>query len=206
MKDGNKKFEIKKYINTTNVLIAIIVLLYLLDCYLPLPNGYDGYTNWYNDSSPAMNYIFGSCGGLLSNYLAMGGNLTNGNAIYRHFTQMLLHGGLLHLIANVVGLYFVGRYAEKRFGWWLTALLFVAVGFAESFVTDPLYLAMFPAQAEQVASTISVGASGGVFGLIGACLAAIFFDIKSFKSIGKPTIIVAAVYGVLTTYIVGLGW
>lgn len=51
-----------------------------------------------------------------------------------------------------------------------------------------------------------MGASGGIFGLIGALLAAIFFDIKSFKKIGLPTIIVSAAYGFLTTYVVSFGW
>ena len=187
-------------------MIGVLIILYLLDCYLPLPSGYSGYTAWDSESPEWLNYLLGSCGGLLSNSLAMGGTLANGAAVYRHFTQIFLHGGLLHLIANVVGLFFIGNYTEKRYGWWLTLILFVLVGFVESFITDPLYLAMFPSKAEEVASQISVGASGGIFGLIGASPAAIFFDIKSFKKIGKPTGIVAAIYGIVTTYIIGLGW
>ncbi len=201
-----KKFEFKKYITTSNILIVILVIFYLLDCYLPLPDGYTGYTAWDDESSPALNYIFGSCGGLLSNYLAMGMTLENGTAIYRHLTNIFLHGGLLHLIANAIGLYFIGNYTEKRFGWWLTCILFVLIGFTESFITDPLYAVLAPDKAAEVASDISVGASGGIFGLVGASLAAIFFNIKSFKKISKPTLIVSAVYGVLTTYIVSFGW
>lgn len=201
-----KKFDFKKLITATNILIAVLIIFYLLDCYLPLPEGYTGYTAWSDDSPSAVNYIFGFCGGLLSNSMAMGGTLENSGAFYRHFTQMFLHGGLLHLVANLVGLYFVGSYAEKRFGWWLTLVLFVLTAFAESFITDPLYLAMFPSKEEEVAATVSVGASGGIFGLIGASLAAIFFDLKNFKKISKPTAIVSAVYGVLTTYVVSFGW
>lgn len=203
----NKRLDLRKIITATNALILILIILYILDCYIPLPEGYTGYTNWDSDSPSVINYIFGSCGGLLSNYLAMGSILDpNGTQIYRHLTQMFLHGGLLHLIANITGLYFIGNYAEKRFGWWLTSILFVLVAFLESFITDPLYLAMFPNKAEEIASEISVGASAGIYGLIGASLIAIFFDIKSFKKIGKPTIIVSAIYGVLTTYVVGWGW
>ena len=201
-----KKFEFKQLITATNILIGVLIILYILDCYLPLPSGYSGYTAWDSESPAWLNYLMGSCGGLLSNSMAMGGALANGAAVYRHFTQMFLHGGLLHLIANIVGLFFIGNYTEKRYGWWLTIILFVLVGFVESFITDPLYLAMFPSKAEEVASQISVGASGGIFGLVGASLAAIFFDVKSFKRIGKPTLIVAAIYGVLTTYVIGLGW
>lgn len=54
---------------------------------------------------------------------------------------------------------------------------------------------------------VSVGASGGIFGLMGVSLAALFFDIKSFKKIDKLTLIVSSVYGILvTSYIVDLGW
>ncbi len=194
----------KKLLTVTNVMIVLLVIMYLLDCYLPLPDGYTGYTAWDSESPAALNYALGSCGGLLTNYLGMGGPLENGNAVYRHFTQMFLHGGLLHLVANCVGLFFIGHYAEKRFGQIMTAVFLILTAFIESFITDPLYRAMVPSAASD--NDVSVGISGGVFGLVGCSLAALFFDIKSFKKIGLPTIIVSAIYGVLTTYIVSFGW
>ena len=202
-----KKFRITDLLTATNILIVVMFILYLLDCYLPLPEGYTGYTAWYDDSPAVLNYLLGSCGGLLTNYLGMGTTLTPyTNAAYRHITQMFLHGGLLHLIANLVGLFFIGNYTEKRFGWWLTLILFFLTGFIESYITDPLFAAMFPKQAEEMYGTVSVGASGGVFGLMGASVAAIFYDMKSFKHIKKPTLIVSAVYGIIVTYVVGFGW
>ncbi len=201
MEKSNRKI---KLFTATNVIIALLVVLYLLDCYIPLPDGYTGYTAWDSESPSVLNYILGSCGGLLTNYMGMGGVLENGNAVYRHFTQMFLHGGLLHLIANCVGLFFIGNYAEKRFGWWLMTIFLVLTAFIESFITDPLYRVIVPNASAD--NSVSVGISGGVFGLVGCCLAAIFFDIKSFKKIGKPTIIVSAIYGVLTTYVVSFGW
>ena len=200
MGESTKKFKL----TATKVIIALLVILYLLDCYLPLPEGYTGYTAWDNESPAAINYIFGSCGGLLTNYLGMGGVLENGNAVYRHFTQMFLHGGLLHLIANCVGLYFIGHYTEKRYGSAMMIIFLILTGFIESFITDPLYQAIV--QNAPTDNSVSVGISGGVFGLVGCSLASIFFDIKSFKKISLPTIIVSAIYGVLTTYIVSFGW
>lgn len=201
------KFNVKNLLTVTNLMMIILLVLYLLDRFLPFPEGYTGYDAWLDDTPPAFNYIFGSCGGLLTNYMAMNvGAAVNGTAFYRNFTCILLHGHVLHLIANLVGLYFIGNYTEKRFGWWIMLILFVVTAFLESIITDPLYVAMFPSKAEEVAATPSMGASGGIFGLIGVSLAAIFFDIKSFKKIGMPTIIVMAVYGFLTTYVVSLGW
>lgn len=201
-----KKFEIKKLFTATNILIVILLIIYLLDRFLPFPEGYTGYNAWIEDVPPAFNYIFGSCGGLLTNYMARGEILENGTAIYRSITLMFLHGHILHLIANLVGLYFIGNYAEKRFGWWLAYIIYFAVGFIESFITDPLFLAIAPSQSAIVTEQPSMGASGGIFGLIGASLATVFFDLKSFKKIGLPTIIVVGIYGFLTTYVVSFGW
>lgn len=201
-----KKANYKKYLTATNILILILTVFYLLDHYLPLPQNYSGFY-WANEDKGAIGYIFGYCGGLLTNLLGTGKVLDpNGTEVYRYATHMLLHRHLLALITNLVGLYFIGNYAEKRFGWWLTYIIFIVVGVAEVFITDPLYIAMAPSKAEEVATTVAVGASGGIFALIGASLAALFFDIKSFKKIGKPTIIVSAIYGVLTTYVVSFGW
>ncbi len=199
--------NIRKYLTATNVLIGILILFYILDRFLPFPSDYTGYNAWNPDSSPAVNYLFGNCGGLLSNYMAIGNFLVPyGTSAYRHFTCIFLHGHILHLIANLVGLYFIGNYTEKRFGWWLTYILFFVVGFTEGFITDPLFFAIAPAQKESTLAQVSMGASGGIFGLIGVSLAALFFDIKSFKKIGKPTLIASAIYGVLTTYIASFGW
>lgn len=198
-----KNLDCRKLLTSTNVLIAILVVFYLLDCYLPLPADWTGYTNWDSESPAAVNYVLGNCGGLLTHYMGMG---SVGNGVYRHFTQMFLHSGLLHLVANAAGLYFIGNFAEKRFGRWLTPVLFAVIAFTESYITDPLYLAIVPGYAAEMAETVSVGASGGVFGLIGVSLAALFFDIKSFKKIGLPTIIVSAIYGVTPTYILDFGW
>lgn len=91
-----KKFKASSLLTTSNVLIVVLIVIYVLDCYLPLPRGYTGYTAWDNESSATLNYVLGSCGGLLTNYLGTGTALVNGNAMYRHITQMFLHGGLLH--------------------------------------------------------------------------------------------------------------
>lgn len=201
-----KKFDYKKHLTATNVLLVILTVFYLLDRYLPFPENYTGFT-WASGELNAFHYMFGFCGGLLTNYLGTGRILDpTGTEVYRYVTHMFLHGHLPHFIANFVGLYFIGNYTEKRYGWWMTYIIYFSVGIAETFITDPLYVAMVPSKAEEIANAVTVGASGGIFALIGASLAALFFDIKSFKQIGKPTLIVSAIYGVLTTYVVSFGW
>lgn len=198
-----KKIVFKSLITTSNILIIIFVIFYLLDCYLPLPKDWNGYKNWDTESPKIVNYILGNCGGLLTHYLGMG---KVGNDPYRHLTQMFLHSGLLHLIANCIGMYFIGNYTEKRFGWWKTGILFVVIGFVESYITDALYLAMDSNYTEEISKMVSVGASGGIFGLAGVSLVSLFLNIKEFKKIGKPTLIVSAIYGIVPTYIFDFGW
>ncbi len=201
-----KKKTLKDYLTATNIMIVILLFFYLLDKYLPLPKDYTGFNCWNPEISPAVNYLFGWCGGLLMNSMAVGETLVGGMAVYRQLTCMFLHADILHLTANLLGLYFVGNYVEKKYSWWLTYIVYFLVGFMQYLITDPIYAAIAPEKFAEIYTMPSCGASGGIFALIGVGLAALLFDIKSFKQIGKPTIIISAIYGVLTTYVVSFGW
>lgn len=82
---------------------------------------------------------------------------------YRLLSSANVHGGTIHLVLNLVALYMLGRLCEQIFGTWryLTVYVVAAVGgslFSVAFASQPLHL--------------SVGASGAVFGLVGALLSA----------------------------------
>lgn len=79
---------------------------------------------------------------------------------YRLFTPMFLHAGVIHYLLNMLALWFIGKAVEMCHGFIAALLLFVipAVG---GTILSALFLPAY----------ISVGASGGIFGLIGACLA-----------------------------------
>ncbi len=79
---------------------------------------------------------------------------------YRLITAAFLHGGLLHLVLNMYALFFLGPPLEQAFGRArFTAVYLVAAlgGTAASYAFSP------PSQP-------SLGASGAVFGLMGALL------------------------------------
>ena len=111
-----KNIHYKKYLTATNIMIVILLIFYLLDKYIPLPKDYTGFNCWNDELPPVVNYIFGWCGGLLMNSMAVGGTIAGGMEPYRQLTSMFLHGHILHLIANLVGLYFIGNYTEKNTG------------------------------------------------------------------------------------------
>ncbi|GMH87879.1 hypothetical protein TL16_g10991, partial [Triparma laevis f. inornata] len=84
---------------------------------------------------------------------------------YRLLSAMFLHSGLIHLTFNMAVLLFIGRGLEKAHGLFETALIFLVGGFGGN-VLSALFLPQY----------ISVGASGGIFALLGATLADIIMN------------------------------
>jgi len=72
---------------------------------------------------------------------------------------MFLHGGVIHYGINMVALHAVGTALEQAHGAGVTAILFVISGVGATIIS-----AVFAPQ------YISVGASGAIFGLVGACI------------------------------------
>ncbi|XP_059660758.1 RHOMBOID-like protein 1 [Cornus florida] len=78
---------------------------------------------------------------------------------WRLFTCMWLHAGVLHIVTNMFSLLFVGIRLEKEFGFGRIGILYIVSGMGGSLLSALL-----------VRATISVGASGALFGLLGAML------------------------------------
>lgn len=78
---------------------------------------------------------------------------------YRFMTCMFLHGGLLHLASNGVYLYYFGVRAEKLLGTGRFLVLYLVSGFCGGLVSVAFS-----------GGGISIGASGAVYGLLGAML------------------------------------
>lgn len=78
---------------------------------------------------------------------------------WRLITCMWLHGGVFHLLANMLSLVVIGIRLEQEFGFVRIGLLYVISGFGGSLLS-----ALF------IQSNISVGASGALFGLLGGML------------------------------------
>jgi rhomboid protease GluP len=76
--------------------------------------------------------------------------------VWRFFTPMLLHGSILHIGFNMYALYIFGTGLERRYGHSRFLALYILGGFAGS-----VFSFLF-------SSAYSIGASGAIFGLIGA--------------------------------------
>lgn len=84
---------------------------------------------------------------------------------WRLLTSTLLHAGLPHLAFNLVGLRFFGRFVEPFYGPLRAAALYLAAGALSGYSVVRL--------ADPEAPQLLVGASGAIFGLGGAMLAAL---------------------------------
>ena len=94
---------------------------------------------------------------LLTTWGARSGGLVLSGEYWRLFSALLLHGDGLHLALNAVALFGLGRLCEAIYGPVRLAWLFLWSGLAGSLLS-------------QIGNpgSISVGASGAVFGLMGA--------------------------------------
>ena len=87
-----------------------------------------------------------------------------GGEYYRLVTSMFLHADISHLASNMIILYFLGNMIERRFGSLSYLLMYLSSG-----VIGDLSSMMMQQRSGELHR--SLGASGAVFGIVGAYLA-----------------------------------
>jgi membrane associated rhomboid family serine protease len=97
---------------------------------------------------------------LLSHWGANSTALTTDGQSWRLVSAIFLHAGFLHLLFNMWTLWGVGRMTERLYGNVPFAAIYICAGVIASLSS----IAWHP-------SVVSVGASGAIFGVLGACLA-----------------------------------
>ncbi|KAJ6407870.1 hypothetical protein OIU84_011223 [Salix udensis] len=85
--------------------------------------------------------------------------VVDGHQGWRLISCNWLHGGVFHLLANMLSILVIGIRLEQEFGFVKVGLLYIISGFGGSLLS-----ALF------IQSNISVGASGALFGLLGGML------------------------------------
>lgn len=94
------------------------------------------------------------------------GPLTKNEQWWRLLTCTFLHGGIIHLLGNMYGLLFVGIFLEPLLGKKYFLLIFLLNGILASLVS------LFWHDA-----TVSIGASGAIFGMYGLFISFMVFKI-----------------------------
>merc|ERR1740121_437589 len=132
------------------------------DCFFRL-----GVQKWrFCAASLAVNPLFGPSGSVLEKLGAVDGNrIVDEGEVWRLVTALFLHGGVVHLCLNMLALLAVGRQLEHSHGSLRVGAIYLLSG-------------LFGALASAIfaPTTLSVGASGAIFGLIGACLGDILLN------------------------------
>ena len=92
--------------------------------------------------------------------------VTSNGQWWRLLTNTFMHGGLMHILANMYGLLFVGIFLEPLLGKKKYLLIYLTTGILASVASIWWYDA-----------TVSVGASGAIFGLYGFFLATLLLKV-----------------------------
>jgi membrane associated rhomboid family serine protease len=86
--------------------------------------------------------------------------------VYTLFTSMFVHSDFLHIIGNMLIFYFIGFQFEQRVGWKNFIIIYLLAGICGSLTHSFLVLSTYSNQIELI--TPLVGASGAIFGIMGA--------------------------------------
>ncbi len=94
----------------------------------------------------------------------------NNQEYWRLFTAMFLHADVFHIFSNLIALLLFGAAVEKNY----TKLQYLVIYFVSGLIGNILSLFLLPLNA------ISLGASGCIFGLMGASFILFVFDGERF--------------------------
>ncbi len=119
-------------------------------------------------------------GSLLDDGALIGVAIDQNGDWYRLVSAMFLHAGLLHIAFNMLALYWLGTVVEQALGTWRFLLVYFVSGIAGSagalVLTGPF--------------AVTVGASGAIFGILGALLVLEYVATGSFAGQAMALIVI----------------
>lgn len=115
---------------------------------------------------------------VLLDFGAMFGPLISEGEYWRLFTAMFLHSGFMHLGFNALGLFIFGQSVERLYGHERFFLIYLLAGLAGS-VTSYLFNSI----------AIAAGASGAIFGVVGALAAFLVMQRRTFGKQARNSLI-----------------
>ncbi|KAJ6703629.1 RHOMBOID-RELATED [Salix viminalis] len=143
---------------------VFIVVMYVNDC-PKKTRGIEGscvakFLHRFSFQPLKENPLFGPSSDTLEKMGALQWNkVVHGHQGWRLVTCIWLHAGVIHVLTNVLSLIFIGIRLEQEFGFVRVGIIYLVSGFGGSILS-----ALF------IQQNISVGASGALFGLLGAML------------------------------------
>lgn len=120
------------------------------------------------------------------------GPFTLNGEYWRLFTAGFLHGGIIHIAVNMWCLWSLGRLSERLFGKWQTFAIYMLTGVGGALLS----LASNPNHSE-------LGASGAVFGIVGAVMAGVKFGDLNISTGEKRAIFSSVVSFAVLNFVLG---
>ena len=139
-------------------------------------------------------YVFGELSGfnLVTNFGLAGFAINPLGEYYRFITALFVHGSILHIVFNMLILHSLGTALEPRLGTAKFAILYfgagIGGGIASILVNHPL--------------TFSIGASGAIFGLMGAFI--VFA--RKYRFDNRQILVLTGINLVIGFVIPGIDW
>ena len=106
-------------------------------------------------------FILQMIGIIKTSQFGMNSELVKGGEYYRIITSAFLHGGVIHLLCNMYSLYVIGTQLETVLGKIKFSLVYILSIIAASLLSGVINAG---------SGIMSVGASGAIFGLLGALI------------------------------------
>lgn len=106
-------------------------------------------------------YVLGNGSENIETLVMFGANwqpLVKAGEVWRLFTSMFLHIGIIHLVCNMYSLWIIGRQLETFLGKFKFLIVYLGSGILGSLLSVVVH------------SSVSAGASGAIFGLMGSLL------------------------------------
>lgn len=161
----------------------------------------------FSPKKPVVTYILIVLNLMVSLYGVLHGNdelinmfgnnyeLVQNGEFYRLFTCMFVHADILHILFNMIALYSIGPVVERYYGKSKFLLIYLVSGLLGS-----IFSGVF-----MTADSISIGASGAIFGLLGSICYFTYYYRATLQGILRgsimPVIIINLVIGFLSTSI-----
>lgn len=146
--------DIRRYLHSATVILILInVLIFLKTDIAALTGGEDA---WIDKGCLSWYHFFYR------------------HEYYRVLTCMFLHGGIDHIFNNMLCLFFMGSFLEQHIGTPRFLILYFSSGIIAGF-TSMVYNMLLGV------NTLSIGASGAIFGITGGLLALVLFHRKDIE-------------------------
>ena len=113
--------------------------------------------------------------------------------LYRIFTSMFLHAGIDHLFSNMIALYFLGEIVEREYGHVRYTVLYFLTGTIAA-------VASIACQYFSMDFTGSVGASGAIYGILGALLWLVLTHKGRYQEVTLPRMLFYLAYSLYSGF------